>query len=487
MFDEQKTSELIERVESFEIDEGNPSLSFERRLARENAWTVGYATRVVQEYKRFAILSVVAGHHVTPSEDVDQAWHLHLTYTKSYWRRFCREALQTELHHNPTRGGSSENTKFVDWYSRTLESYERVFGERPPTDIWPSPAQRFAHAGEGRWIVPSEFFVLPKRSVLATSIAAFAGIIVLTIGGCQPVVGNMLNPFNFNGPAFLMFYFFVSFFGLGFAWLLRMLPSPQPTEQKLNWDDPYLVASLADGNRGAVLAAVASLASRGVLVLDEGSSFLSRSQKISIGNPPADKLTPIEQRVYDEVRDKGSIKPADLIKAGLAEGDPYAEQLQSVGLLTNRSAESWFKRKLPDTIISGVFLIGVIKLIVGWMRGRPIGFLIGMLVAVGVVGAMIRKWSVRTKAGEAKLSELRDKHSELQHLAGDVAVAHCAAMAVGLYGFGSLNEHDQLGGMATMLESQRLPGGSAGADAGGCGDGGGCGGGGCGGCGGCGG
>ncbi|MEK6230809.1 MAG: hypothetical protein N2A42_03075 [Luteolibacter sp.] len=33
------------------------------------------------EYKRFVALAMLAGHPVTPSEEVDQAWHLHLVYT----------------------------------------------------------------------------------------------------------------------------------------------------------------------------------------------------------------------------------------------------------------------------------------------------------------------------------------------------------------------------------------------------------------------
>ncbi len=41
------------------------------------------------EYRRFAFLAATAGHPVTPSDAVDQAWHLHLTYSRDYWDRFC--------------------------------------------------------------------------------------------------------------------------------------------------------------------------------------------------------------------------------------------------------------------------------------------------------------------------------------------------------------------------------------------------------------
>ena len=99
-------------VEEFSLDEPGAPYSFSARLARENRWSVGYARRVIEEYKRFALLAVASEHQVTPSEQVDQAWHLHLTYTESYWERFCGGVLGRPLHHQPTRGGDGEPAKF---------------------------------------------------------------------------------------------------------------------------------------------------------------------------------------------------------------------------------------------------------------------------------------------------------------------------------------------------------------------------------------
>ena len=61
-------------------------LSFEQRLAHEQGWELGFAKRAVQEYLRFAYLCVHAG-PCTPSVEVDQVWHLHLTYSRDYWGR----------------------------------------------------------------------------------------------------------------------------------------------------------------------------------------------------------------------------------------------------------------------------------------------------------------------------------------------------------------------------------------------------------------
>src|SRR4030095_16273385 len=108
--------ELLRRLEQFQLDSPETALPFSARLARENQWTLAYTRRVIAEYKRFAFLAVAAGHPVSPSEDVDQAWHLHLTYSEGYWKHFCPEILGRPLHHQPTKGGCDEREKFSDWY-----------------------------------------------------------------------------------------------------------------------------------------------------------------------------------------------------------------------------------------------------------------------------------------------------------------------------------------------------------------------------------
>jgi hypothetical protein len=134
--------DLLNRIQAFSFDEGECALPFADRLARENRWSDMHTERVISEYKRFIFLAMVGGHPVTPSDEVDQVWHLHLLYTRSYWERFCGGVLGRPLHHDPTAGGRSEQTKFEHWYDRTLESYRRIFGT-PPQDIWPNAAVRF--------------------------------------------------------------------------------------------------------------------------------------------------------------------------------------------------------------------------------------------------------------------------------------------------------------------------------------------------------
>ncbi|MEM6692018.1 MAG: hypothetical protein AAF664_21495, partial [Planctomycetota bacterium] len=215
----QALKAFIDRVEAFEIDPGEKSLTFRGRLARENSWTQVFAERVILEYKRFCILAMKAGHPVTPSEQVDQAWHLHLTYTRSYWERFCGETLDAPLHHEPTAGGRQEGNKFQDWYSKTLESYRRLFGVEPPGDIWPSPEDRFRHAGRWEWINTGDHWVVPRRYVATVLAIAIVIVLLLVLPGCQALIGGpfalvghvpsfhaAVFPFDLSGTDFLYFY-----------------------------------------------------------------------------------------------------------------------------------------------------------------------------------------------------------------------------------------------------------------------------------------
>lgn len=177
--------ELWSRLLQFQLDQPGVGLPFSRRLARENSWSQRHTERVIEEYRRFLFLAMAAGHPVTPSVDVDQAWHLHLTYTRSYWDDLCPNVLRGPLHHQPTKGGNSEGAKFEDWYARTLQSYQAAFGVAPPADIWPAPAVRLAAESRIRQVSSRTHWVIRKPTVGAVGIVAVATLLGLILTGCD--------------------------------------------------------------------------------------------------------------------------------------------------------------------------------------------------------------------------------------------------------------------------------------------------------------
>lgn len=153
-------NQIWEKVNNFEIDDASAAMTFTDRLARDNGWSLVFALRAVEEYKKFIFLNCITTHPLTPSDQVDQVWHLHLLYTHSYWDDLCQNTIGKKIHHGPTKGGNNEQDKFTNWYEKTLELYRNTFHADPPSDLWPPSEIRFSDIVFERinkktnWIIP---------------------------------------------------------------------------------------------------------------------------------------------------------------------------------------------------------------------------------------------------------------------------------------------------------------------------------------------
>lgn len=130
--------DLWRQLTEFQFDEPDADYNFTRRLAKRNKWSFEYAQLVLEEYRKFLFLLGAAGHMVTPSIAVDEAWHLHLIYTYSYWELLCVRIFKRPMHHHPGNGKSDNNKIFAAIYERTLVDYQGFFGT-PPEEIWGKP------------------------------------------------------------------------------------------------------------------------------------------------------------------------------------------------------------------------------------------------------------------------------------------------------------------------------------------------------------
>ena len=159
-----------QRLYCYQIGPDDAALGFAARLARENGWSAGHAARVIDEYRKFVFLAVTGERDVTPSDAVDQVWHLHLTYTRDYWEHFCPEVLGKQLHHGPTAGGDTERGRFFRQYADTLKRYEAVFGPAP-ADIWPSAHQRLIEDPRARRVHPRDTIMISRKAVRRAMVA----------------------------------------------------------------------------------------------------------------------------------------------------------------------------------------------------------------------------------------------------------------------------------------------------------------------------
>ena len=128
--------EIWDKLCAFSFDPTGATKLFEMRLAEEQGWSIEFARRAIEEYRRFLLLCATSGHACTPSEVVDEVWHMHLTFTRSYWEDLCPNVLGRPLHHEPGVGIAGENQKHRSAFQQTLRSYETTFRTSPPPAIW---------------------------------------------------------------------------------------------------------------------------------------------------------------------------------------------------------------------------------------------------------------------------------------------------------------------------------------------------------------
>lgn len=481
-------AKLWRRLEQFSLDVPENGLTFTQRLARDNAWSLSYARRACDEYKKFIYLAKKAGHVVCPSDAVDQVWHMHLTYTRSYWGELCGEVLNMTLHHGPTKGGSQEQDKFYRLYENTQQSYQRHFGA-PPEDIWPPADVRFGADLHYVRVNARNNYVIPKPTWLFGA-KAIAGTVA--VSALFPLAQLVANPLDWSGPQFLALYFGLLVAAALVCVIARLATSfsdPLVSEAAAGPQvGPIETAWLKGGNALAATTALVDLEQARAVELvgtdvQAGSHVAAvnpkhRVQKVLLQEVASSGHGSSWQRLQRDVR------PAML---------QMRQELEGQGLVVS-STQANMARALPFILLGSLFAFGLLKVIVGLSRGRPVGFLlVGEVAAVACLAAFLATIPRLTPAGKRLLRE-RASRTELAR-----DVKNGEPVETGLLSDSTLVWSTALIGTAALSDTQFSPlaqaqtqwGGSAGSSAGGCsaGDGGGgCGGGGCGGgCGGCGG
>jgi uncharacterized protein (TIGR04222 family) len=475
---------LLARIEAHSLDARGAADPFSRRLARENGWSDDYAQRVVREYQRFLVLAIAAGHAVTPSDQVDQAWHLHLLYTAHY-RRFCRQALGRRLDHGPSEGGSHERRRYVRDYERTLDSYQARFGEPPPSDIWPSSGQRFGTDLSMLRVNTSQHWVLRKprawrwleaRWSAADARARVSALMAtaLVALGCGGDIGLSTSV---SGSQFLRGFFWLWLVTWAIAYAVRRW-TLRSTETEPPLLEPYDLAQLA-GEQVALDSAITSLIAQNAIELIPGENSLR------VKGTLAAHAAQLERDVYAEIEQAGSLDVAELRGRVIKLTAFLALRLEALGLMTTGESQ------LPFWLALVAPLLGAVRAMSRIGTDKPVA----LLVIWCVLGVLVAFWIFRprperTSLGEATLARYRQAHAALRETrpADELASAGTLPIAFALFGMSAL-ALPQASGWSELMKRQSRPetsgsSGGCGAGDGGSDGGGGDGGGGCGGCGG---
>lgn len=424
-----RSADLLARVLSFDIDGEPVALPFAARLAREHGWSRSYAERVVTEYKRYLFLAATGIAPVCPSEEVDAAWHLHLTYTKSYWGRLCGEVLNRPLHHEPTKGGPAEGEKHLAMYAATLARYREAFGCDAPADIWPDANTRFGVSTRQRVVNTARNWVVPKAPVKrAAQLAAALALVTVATPGCE----GGPNPFTLKNNDFILV---LAVTVIGAACVGRVIrsalrtpnPLPEDDERRLDWQE---TAYLAGGGSRLTSATVARLVGRGLAKVSVDSKTLSAT-----GSAP-DDTTAVERAVLGALpvtNELTALSPVQ--KAVEAVFAKDAERLDADGLTLPMARQVGISMMALIPVALVMFCLALPRIIMGVDNNRPTNNLfITSFLGIVLGTAITLLGSLRlSNRGVAVLAKQKEQNESLKtgtnwESGGD------AGMAVALFG-----------------------------------------------------
>lgn len=123
MTDKQRPS--LQDVDAFPV----PDMLIPR-VSKEHGYSQKDAANLVKEAKRMLYLSVVSDQAISPSVEIDDAWHEMLMFTRFY-QQFA-DFIGSYIHHDPTPGPPDGGRL----YERTKANYEQYFSEKPNPRYW---------------------------------------------------------------------------------------------------------------------------------------------------------------------------------------------------------------------------------------------------------------------------------------------------------------------------------------------------------------
>lgn len=289
---------------------------------------------------------------------------------------------------------------------------------------------------------------------------------------------------NQSGPQFLSTYCFWAVITLLVAVVAKkvcLFNKIQPLNETTI--DEYDIAYLSGGDERAFLSGIAMLVRKGVVSIDS----IGRALELKVVDiATISRLHPFERAIYDAARTGGTIE--SLKKDVRRNLNEIENRLTGWHLLPSP------ERSAMGLIVSSCVLfalpvaIGIPKMIIGLERGKPVFFLVLLIITSLCVSLwLVNRGAHRTRSGDLLVSQLQNDNAALMSTfscnSNSLATADLT-LAYALFGATCMGLMDPfLTARAALRPPVTTSGSGCGGSSGGCG-GGSCGGGGCGGCGG---
>jgi hypothetical protein len=488
------------KVARFPLNDPDAAYPFSQKLAHTQKWSEDKTMQVIAEYKKFMFLCMTAPNGASPSEAVDECWHLHLTFTANY-AAFCQETAGKFIHHNPSKGGTTEHHRHIDWYEDTLKNYVDTFQQIPPSGLWPTPEgfEPTDYLSKSSPMHPLSIapFLATNWQELNDNSAEFyvCASVILGILATIPFVGNL---FSMNGDHFLGYFgsllIALIIFKICFRTLFDRRMRVRVEMLHAAGLSAYQTAFWMGGGNRVLQTAALELMDKSILkkmdapnpdkflLLDKSADF----DADLLHNPFYLTLQTVEKQTITPNFLKLSIVPTNTVLAH------DADRLNITAFPTDINAALAYL----------FFALGFCRIMQGAYNHKPVGFLVGL---IGVYALVHFLWPFSRKSIQGIIDYIFKQNND-KSLIFDYATRGRDALATASMTDISLslaliatdwhapnnrlgNEGSNsfvCGGAVVASSSGGDGGGGCGSDGGGgCSGGGGCGGG-CGGCGGCG-
>lgn len=365
---------LWKKINNFQFDEPNVSFPFSKKLAKEQQWSEAFTQKAIEEYRRFILLCCISPNGASPSPIVDEVWHLHLTYTTSYWDAFCKQTLEKDIHHYPSKGGNEETTKHKEWYQQTLKLYKTIFNEEPPKDIWPIGNIEHPSLQQNTWLFDLKF---SKKDFVNVALILLLPFVI------SGTIFSKWWPYNLKGNEYLLFFAMLIVAAIGSLLLiissrkkqlLNIIVDVYPKRYTI-----YQVAQFLYGKEAAVQIAIIDLLKKDLLEVTSNEQFVNKVslETSSIDNPLFEKL---RIRPFGEAVNYSQLS-ADIFNDNLLYNQAFV-QLEKV-----KSIKDYWQYCL----FVFVAFIGVIRVFQGLSNNKPVGFLLLELLFLSIVYWLVYK------------------------------------------------------------------------------------------------
>jgi uncharacterized protein (TIGR04222 family) len=372
--------ELWEKIQNFQLDDPTSAFPFSKKLSKENNWATAFTHRAIEEYKKFIFLCCISPTGASPSAIVDEVWHLHLTYTDSYWIMFCKHTLQKDIHHHPSKGGETENEKHINWYENTLQLYEATFDMKPPGDIWPVNQQSTRDIDEKIY----------EPAFLKMLVFIFAAVLVVFI--------VYFDLFHTKGQDFLNYYFITCIAGLIAVFISQLHKDQQlkniiEAHQPKNFT-PFQMARFLYGNHRCYQTALVDLLRRGIIATSGAEYKIIKKESLFSPGEENPLLQPLMQSfnegdTFTYTEGLGLIDRDNVLHQDLERLYRFSQKVDHQKLI------------LPGMVL----LLGFARFLQGMSNEKPVGFLVMEMGVFGVLSLVILQSYSYTKTVKQHLKE----------------------------------------------------------------------------------